>query len=295
VGRFHSEGAVERRHPVSDMSVMQLSENPVPAIFAVALLAAIGCSSAATDGSPQGPLRVTPTLAIDSGGVRTLVVTVTLENMSRDRRPITWVADCSNDEGVAFQMFRGTTLVWDSSHGQTFVPQCVPEVVRDTIEANASFVFEGRIALSALMGDSIAPGTYSFAVQPRLIAPVLAATDAGTLTVANPVVVPPGTVLDGVWGASTGGLTISLTLKWTADSVTGSGPYTIAAGSASCLAPGPASGTAVLTASRINDFISGSMNVHGPMSGHLRSSTLLDLSLTSVDTAGCSLQLLRAP
>lgn len=274
---------------------MRLSENPVAAICAAALLAAAACSSATTDGSIQGPLRVTPALAIDSSSVRALVVTVTLANVSKSRQSITWVADCSDDEGVAFQMFRGATLVWDSSHGQTFVPQCAPEVVHDTIEPNATFVFEGHITLSALMGDSIPPGAYSFAVQPRFIAPVLAALDAGTLTVADPIVVPPGTVLDGVWATSGAGMTMSLTLKWTSDSVTGSGPYTLAAGSTSCLGPGPSSGTTQLAASRINDFIAGFLSVHGPMSGHLRSSTLLDVRLTTVDTPACSLQLVRPP
>lgn len=273
-------------------------------LWAVAILAAVAaavtsCGSSVTESIVDGDLRETSSVRIDSSGVRVLVATLTLENVADAPRPILWGEDCFGNGPLDVRMFRGSTLVWESSRVTSDVA-CPTRAIQSTIAAHGSASFEWRITLAALLGDSLPAGTYSFTVQPTLASPLLTSqSNAGVLSVADPIIVPPGTNLDGTWTGTAAGLSLSLQLAWTSDSVHGRGTYSATSGGGTnCAAPSlHPNGTVSLTASRTGDVVIGSLALDGiwspPMSGHLRAADSLDAVLHSVDSGSCSIALRR--
>jgi hypothetical protein len=83
-----------------------------------------------------------------------------------------------------------------------------------------------EIASTELLGDSLPPDTYTFTVGADFASPEIpgeVATSAVALS--TRFIVPPGTVLDGTWGGLGKGIVLVLRLRWTTDSVTGTGTY----------------------------------------------------------------------
>jgi len=265
-------------------------------------IAALACSATDTEPGPvvESNIRETAEIRIDSSGVRTLVVTLTLENLEAADRPILWGEDCAGNGPLDVRMFRGTTLVWESAR---FAPLngCPVRAIQSAISANGSASFGWQLPIETILGDSLAPGEYSFTVQPTLASPVLSEqVSAGALAVADPIAVPPGTNLNGTWAGSSGGLTVSLALTWSADSVRGSGTYAASgASSLPCVVPSlHGTGTVSFAARRTKDVVAGGLTFDvgyvPPYGGRLRSADRFDGTIMAVDTPGCALTLTRA-
>jgi hypothetical protein len=264
-------------------------------------------SSACSDGLGTTPVRGEPlhalaSVAIDSTGLRTFVATLAVVNQSSASQAIDWGLDCVGNGPLDVRMFRGGILVWESSRGPSNTIACPTREILSAVAPGDTVRFERRVLLSALLGDSLDAAAYTFVVLPTLGAessPSLGAPiNAGGLLVANPIVVPPGTPLDGTWSGTTAGLTVSFTMRWRADSVVGTGQFTTpSAQSFPCAggSVGTSVGVANIVASRIDDFIVGRL-LFGtgdgpPFSGHLRSADSLELNVTTIDTPSCRLVL----
>jgi hypothetical protein len=267
------------------------------------LAIATACSSSGGDTAPvEGDIRETATIRVDSGGVRTLVATLTLENLTATDRPMLWGEDCVGNGPLDVRMYRGDALVWESSRAGPFL-ECPVRAIQSTLSAKGSASFSWQRAIATTLGDSLAPGTYRFTVQSTVASPRL--TDqikAGDLIVADPVAVPPGTNLNGMWTGSAGGLSVSLAMTWTADSVIGSGTYAISVsgttGVSCAVSSPPASGTVTLKASRAGDVVTGALGFDAgyfpPYGGRLRAADEFDGVIHSVDSGGCALTLIRS-
>lgn len=267
----------------------------------------LGCSSStdlptgANISVVEGSLRETASVRVDSGFVRTFVAADTLENLSNTLLPIVWGPDCLGNSPLDVRMYRGSTLVWESTQvpGST---GCPVRAIQNTLDSKQTFIFEWRATVKSILGDSLPPDAYTFTVRPLLSSPTLTRdVGAGQLHVADPVVVPPGTNLDGTWSGKTGGLSVSLALTWTADSVRGSGTYqfTPTTGAACYASTKASTGTVLFAARRIDDAVAGyfafDFGYYPPYSGRLRSATQFDGVIMNVDTPGCGLVLTKGP
>ena len=273
------------------------------------MIAAIGCSASETapdaviqrnaQNVVENGIREAATVRIDSSGVRTLVATLTLENLGATDRPILWGQDCLGNGPLDARMYRGSTLVWESSRSRPLVG-CPVRAIQSAITAGGSVSFAWQLPIKTILGDSLAAGTYSLAVHPTLALPELSAElSAGDLTVADPIAVPPGTNLNGTWTGSSGGLSVSLALTWTADSVHGAGTYSVSsAASGTCRAPESGPRTMSLVAVRQGDVVQGHLQFGAdygpPYLGRLSSADRFEGTILAIDTPGCPLVLTRA-
>src|SRR5690242_15675922 len=188
------------------MKIDALSVSRWLALFA--LFALVACSTSTNEPRATGePLAAAASATIDSSGLRTLVVSVRVANRSATDQPINWQDDCLGNGTTNVQLFRGAALVWDLAKSRP-LDGCQVRAIQSVVAAQDTVGFEERVLLSDLMGDSIPAAAYSIVAAPILTSPaspsIGAPIAAGTLVVANPVVVPPGVVLDGRWsGAST--------------------------------------------------------------------------------------------
>ena len=264
--------------------------------------AAIGCS-ASTEPSAvvDGSVRESASVRIDSSFVRTFVAADTVQNISTSGLPILWGADCVGNNPLDVRMYRGTTLVWES----TQVPAstgCPVHAIQSTLDPKQFFIFEWRATVKSILGDSLPSALYTFTVRPLTATPALTRdVSAGGIVMADPVAVPPGTNLDGTWSGKFGGMSLSLALAWTADSVHGSGTYQYTPGTAAnCyVSSSAATGTVTFRGRRIDDVAGGylafDLGYDLPYAGRLRSATEFDGVIMNVDTPGCALTLTRSP
>jgi hypothetical protein len=271
---------------------------------AATVVVCLGCSSGVEPGTGSGePLHTAVSATIDSSALRTLVATLSVANRSQVAQTIDWSDDCAGNGGVDVEILQNAVVVWSSPLAAPHVG-CPTQQIESTIAPGLTVQFQRQIELRELLGDSIAAGPYEVimtptvtsAESPSLNRPI----DAGQLTLADPVVVSPGVSLDGTWSASGTGLAVNLTMHWRADSVFGVGTYTAEPSGLFTCGGGTiagATGPLQLVASRIDDFIRGRLVFSGgdgpPLSGHLRSADSLDVEVTTIDTSGCRLELLR--
>jgi hypothetical protein len=271
------------------------------ALLSIVAIAVIACSSSGTEPASvvDGDIRETASIRIDSSAARTLVATLTLESLGAADRQILWGEDCIGNGPLDVRMYRGDVLVWESARAGPFL-ECPVRAIQSTMSAKGSVSFEWRMAIAGVLGDSLAAGAYRFTVQSTVASPVMSAhVDAGSLTVADPIAVPPGTNLSGLWAGSTGGLSVSLALTWTADSVYGSGTYSSSATGGGCVVPSlHTAGTMSFAARRAGDVVSGGLvfdvGYVPPYGGRLRSAAQFDGVIHSVDSGGCALVLMRS-
>jgi hypothetical protein len=269
------------------------------ALLSIVAIAVIACSSSGTEPASvvDGDIRETASIRIDSSAARTLVATLTLENLAATDRHILWSEDCIGNGPLDVRMYRGDVFVWESARAGPLL-ECPVRAIQSTMSAKGSVSFEWRMAIAGVLGDSLAAGAYRFTVQSTVASPVLSAhVAAGSLTVADPIAVPPGTNLSGLWAGSTGGLSLALT--WTADSVYGSGTYSSSATGGGCVVPSlHSAGTMSFAARRAGDVVSGGLvfdvGYVPPYGGRLRSATQFDGVIHSVDSGGCALVLMRS-
>ncbi len=111
---------------------------------------------------------------------------------------------------------------------------------------------------------------------------------------------PPDTNLAGTWSGAAGGVSVSLQLTWTADSVTGTGGYSV--GPVNTLGCGgenlTGTGQVTLSAARSGVALHGHMVFSDtlwtpPYSGTLQSNDRITGSFMSVDRGSCELDLVR--
>ena len=116
----------------------------------VFMIAAIGCSASETapvaviqrynPNTVENGIRETATVRIDSSGVRTLVATLTLENLGTTDRPILWGLDCLGNGPLDARMYRGSTLVWEASRSRPLLG-CPVRAIQSAISAGGSVSF----------------------------------------------------------------------------------------------------------------------------------------------------------
>lgn len=110
---------------------------------------------------------------------------------------------------------------------------------------------------------------------------------------------PTAERLDGRWTGSTQGVSISLDLRWTSDSVVGAGTWTAAADNTLGCGGGTLSGTGTLrlAAARTGQEMIGPTTFSNgwspPFVGVLGDSTTLDAHFMSVDRGPCPITLVR--
>lgn len=283
-----------------------MNEFPKRTILACAtLLSCIACSDAVDPASGSSePLHATIAATIDSTLLRTLVVSVSLANVSHQPQTIDWSDDCAGNGSVDIHVTRNGTVVWNSALVPAN-PACPTQQIESSVAAGDTVFFERRVLMRDLIGDSISIGPYDIVGVPTitsLASPSLGTPlDAGQLPIADPIVVPPGANLDGTWTGTASGLSLTLTMRWRADSVLATGTYTTQSSQAFGCAGGTiggSTGPVQLVAARTNDFFGGRLlflNDEGPpFYAHLRSADSADVTVTTVDTSPCALELRRS-
>ena len=269
-----------------------------------ALLACLACSDTVDPASGSGePLHASIAATIDSSFLRTLVVTVSLANVSHQPQTIDWSDDCVGNGSVDIHVTRNGTVVWNSAL-RPANPACPTQQIESSIAAGDTVRFERRVLLRDVIGDSISIGPYDIIGVPTvtsLASPSLGTPlDAGQLPIADPVIVPAGAALDGTWTGTASGLSLTLTMHWRVDSVLATGTYTTQSPLAFGCAGGTIGGTTgamQLVAARTNDFFGGRLLFSGdegpPFYAHLRSADSADVTVTTIDTPPCVLELRR--
>ena len=161
---------------------------------------------------------------------RSVRATLTLEN---DGPPVVliWGNDCSGfGDALTVRAYRHTSsgplLAWSSDRLPNALV-CPTVAHTQTLGTGESLQLSFFAAVDRVLGDSLPAGTYDVTVTPRVNGAPADENAAGSLSLTTGVVAPPGTNLDGVWNGSANGVTVSLNLRWTADSVVGSGTWSV--------------------------------------------------------------------
>ena len=267
-------------------------------------------SAAACAGAVSGPRTdaqnvfhetAAATLVGSSTG-RAVLATVDIENVGGSQQSISWGVDCGGSGALTLNVYRingdARTLVWSSAA----VPRmlgCPTRLVQLSLDPGAHAQPQFTVAVSSILGDSLPAGTYAFGVIAHTMPALDSEVAAGTLDLSTALVAPPGTDLDGTWSGSAKGLAVSLTLKWTADSVTGTGTYTAADTNSFGCGGGSlrGSGTVTYTAQRNQDQFQGALRFSGdwfpPFAGMLIDQRTISGWFMSVDAGACYLTLVR--
>ena len=274
---------------------------------ALALAALVACAACSDTVDPASgsrePLHASVAATIDSSFLRTLVVTVSLANVSHQPQTIDWSDDCIGNSSVDIHIVRNGAVVWNSALVPPD-PACPTQHIESSVAPDDTILFERRVLLHDLIGDSISIGPYDIVGVPTitsLASPSLGTPlDAGQLPIADPVVVPPGANLDGTWTGTSSGLSLTLSMHWRADSVLATGTYSTPSPQAFGCAGGTiggVTGPVQLVAARTDDFFRGWLLFLGdegpPFYAHLRSADSADVTVTTIDTPSCALELRR--
>lgn len=251
----------------------------------------------------QANLRETATaMIVGTSSGRSVLATADIENVGGSQQSITWGVDCGGAGALTLNVYRlngdTRTLVWTSAALARELG-CPTRLVQLSLEPGEHAQPEFAIPVSSILGDSLPAGNYTASVIARTTPALDAEVPAGTLVLSNALVAPPGTDLDGTWTGSAKGLSLSLTLKWTADSVSGTGTYTAADTNSFGCGGGTlrGSGTLKYAAHRTQDEFQGSMLVSGgwspPFGGILVDQRTIAGSFMSIDRGPCYVTLKR--
>ncbi|HXT17556.1 MAG TPA: hypothetical protein VN706_18080 [Gemmatimonadaceae bacterium] len=231
-------------------------------------------------------------------------VDVTLLIMNRGTRPETLYSSESGscDGGLIVRAWHHAngrnTLAWLSS-AVPVVP-CPGHPLPLVLAPNASVSLTREIGNAEILGDSLPSDTYILTASADLRSPTLPAqVTAASIFIGLEYIVPPGTVLDGTWSGGADGILLRLALRWTADSVNGTGtyvatpPYSNRCGGSTLRG----SGTVKFTAARTEDRLVGHMAFDNgwtpPYSAVQTGRDLLDGHFMSVDVGPCPMPLGR--
>ena len=276
--------------------------------FAILLFGLAGCSASLSGprSDLSGNLRETASATIvasgsESGG-RAVLTVIDLENVGGSTETVTWGLDCSGAGAVNLRVYRSTggsqVLAWSS----TALPRvlgCPTQLIKRTIDPAGHVQLQFTVPVESILGDSLPAGTYVLTATALTSPELPGEVPAGTLTLAKGIVAPPGTDLDGTWTGAANGLSLSLTLHWTADSVTGTGTYSASSSNTFGCGGGTLRGTGTVSyaAARKQDQFQGgikfSSDWYPPFGGVLVDQRTIAGAFMSVDRGPCYLTLTR--
>src|SRR6185437_11086547 len=286
----------------SDDCLVMITVPPGRWLAAACLLAGFACSATVDPTADSGePLHAAVSISIDSSLQRTLVAALSVTNRSNLSQTIHWSDDCVGNGTVDIHVIRNGAVIWNSALMPPD-PACPTQQITSSLAAGVVGGFGRRVELRAILGDSIAAGQYDVVAVPTITSTpspsLVSPLDLGVWTIADPIVVPPGTSLDGSWTGTASGLALTLTMHWTSDSVTGTGTYTTQPPASFACAGGTigaSTGPVQLLGVRDNDVVGGRLVFGGadgpPFHGHLRSADSVDIVDTTIDTPSCALEL----
>ena len=221
---------------------------------------------------------------------------------NQSARPETLISSVSGscDGGIIARAWRNVNgrvvLAWNSS-AVPFIP-CPGRALPIVVAPHSTFQLTREISSAEMLGDSLPADTYTFTVSADLASPALTAQVATPpVLVSTTFIVPPGTVLDGTWAGGADGILLTIPLRWTADSVTGTGTYQAFSPNTNRCGGGTlrGSGSVTLRAARTQDGLSGPMSFDNgwtpPYIAVLTGVGLLDGHFMSVDVGPCPMPL----
>jgi hypothetical protein len=233
-------------------------------LFALALTSACsGGLSTALPGDGSG-FAESATAGITPVGGKSVQTTLTIQNDQPTAQTLRWSIDCGGFGAVVVRAYRVSgstrTLVWRSDA----LPRqlgCASQLLQRTLNPGDQLSLNATYSVAAILGDSLPAGTYAITAAAATSPALTREADAGLLALSAAVADPPASTLAGDWRATTHGVAITLTLRWTADSVTGSGTYSVSPASTLGCGGGTltGSGTVRLAAARAKDQVSGGM------------------------------------
>ena len=214
-----------------------------------------------------------------------------------------WGDDCSGfGDALTVRVYRhtanGPLLAWGSDR----LPNALtcPSVAHTwTLATGDSRRLSFEAGVDRILADSLPAGTYDVTVTPRVVGVPANENAAGSSPLTTGVVAPPGTNLDGVWTGTAQGVTVSLNLRWAADSVFGAGTWSVSG--ANSLGCGGetliGTGTVTYAAHRNGDQIGGGASFSNgwtpPLFGVLADVNTLGGHFMSIDAGPCPITLVR--
>ncbi|MFI5229444.1 MAG: hypothetical protein ACHQWU_10265 [Gemmatimonadales bacterium] len=278
---------------------------PVAASVSVLLLALSGCTATITTGDGGSNPNFTESaqssiIAADTG--RAVFSTLTITNVGVAPQTLTWGVDCGGSGPFdlrAYRQVNGVRLLAWSSTALPRLLECPTLLVQRTLNSGDAVTLTRTIAVSSILGDSLPAGPYSFTAQAATTPAIGGEVSADTLTLTSAVVGGPGASFNGTWTGASGGVSVTLDLRWFTDSVVGGGTFTVAGDNTLGCGGGTLRGTGSVTlaALRSGDQFSGAMTFSNgwtpPFAAALVDTLTLGGAFGSIDQGPCPLTLTR--
>lgn len=279
-------------------------------VIAASLAAAgLGCTATiTTDGGASNPnfSESAATAIVPSptgvGLGRSVLATLVISNASAGAQTLSWGADCGGSgpfELRAYRQVNGARVLAWSSAALPRLLGCPTVLVMRTLNPGDSAVITRTIDVASILGDSLPGGAYIFTVRAATTPAIPGEVEAGTLGLSSVTVSSSGANLDGRWSGAAQGVSLTLDLRWFADSVIGGGTFTVAGANGLGCGGGTlrGTGTVTFTAQRTSDQLSGAMTFSDgwvpPFGAVLVDTMTLGGAFGSVDGASCPPTLVR--
>ncbi|HWH53517.1 MAG TPA: hypothetical protein VN651_18350 [Gemmatimonadaceae bacterium] len=268
-------------------------------------VAAAGCTATITtgDGGSTANFGESATSSIlPSGTGRAVLTTLTITNIGVTTQTLTWGVDCGGTgpfELRAYRVVNGARVLAWSSAALPRLVGCPAALVLRTLNPGDAVDLTRTIDVASILGDSLPAGSYVFTARAATTPAIDSEVPAGTLTLTTAVVSGPGVNLDGIWSGESRGVSVTLALRWFADSVVGGGTFTVTGDNTIGCGGGTLRGTGTVTmsAQRTGDQLTGGMAFGNgwtpPFSAVLVDTLTLGGEFHSVDTGACPLTLVR--
>jgi hypothetical protein len=272
-------------------------------VAAIAVAAACTATITTGDGGSAASFGESATSSIlPSGTGRAVLTTLTITNNSLTTQTLTWGVDCGGTgpfELRAYRVVNGArVLVWSSAALPRLVG-CPTALVLRTLNPGDAVDLTRTIDVASILGDSRSAGSYVFTARANTTPAIDSEVPAGTLTLTTTVVSGPGVNLDGIWSGESRGVSVTLALRWFADSVVGGGTFTVSGDNTIGCGGGTLRGTGTVTisAQRTSDQLTGAMAFGNgwtpPFSAVLVDTLTLGGEFHSVDAGVCPIMLVR--